>query len=302
MQLPEPELTLRNYDGIPAWSDVRLFEDMGVRIAFTGRMGGHSAEPFDTLNLGNHVGDDLEVVARNRESALSALGGAGIPCVVPKQIHGTHVEVVRDAADFARASADAAEGADAVVVCAPGVAAQLSFADCLPLIVVSPTGRFAVIHAGWRGALAGIAGIGARALAAADAAAQNEEDGEGVLEGASSQARGAEADDCVSAADTVALLDGYNAYIGPYIHAECFETGADVAEKFIDRWGTDILDEHGHVSLGDVVKKDLASSGLSAERIADVDACTKCFGGYFSYRASGGECGRQGAIAFSVER
>ena len=47
----------------------------GVTLAFTGRCGGVSEAPFDSLNLGTHVGDDPASVAENRRRVLAAMGG-----------------------------------------------------------------------------------------------------------------------------------------------------------------------------------------------------------------------------------
>lgn len=269
-ELPIPALAREPFAGIPVLTDDGLFAACGVRVAFTGRAGGSSEAPYDQLNLGNHVGDDLTVIAANRNRVLGALGASGLPCIVPKQVHETRVVTVKSAegAEFAQVEAEA--GADAVLVAVPGVAAQLSFADCLSLIIVSPTGRFAVVHAGWRGALAGIAGISARALSAADQAAS---------------AQG----DCAA----------YNAYIGPYIHEECFVTGADVVDSFVAAYGEGALAASGRVSLSQVVGIDLQRAGMTGQRVADCGICTVCHSDeYFSYRAADGRCGRHGAIAF----
>ena len=89
-----------------------------------------------------------------------------------------------------------------------------------------------------------------------------------------------------------------NAYLGPHIHAECFETGADVRARFVDRYGADVAPDGRHVDLARALACDLGGAGLAAERIADAGACTACRpDDYFSYRASGGTCGRHGAIA-----
>ena len=271
--LPNPNLTLREMAGIPVLTDDALFEACGVRMAFSGRAGGVSAAPYNTLDLGDYVGDDPQAVAENRARVVAALGGEGYPVVVPKQVHGTRVVQVANLGDAARAQEDAREGADAVVVTCAGVAAQLSFADCLPLVVVSPTGRFAVIHAGWRGALAGVASAGTRALAEADAQA-------------------GEACDPST----------FNAYIGPYIHEECFETGGDVVDQFVERYGEGVLSPQGRVDLSRVVTTDLASVGVSRDRIVDCDICTVCScEDYYSFRAApDGVCGRHGALALRV--
>ena len=269
--LPEPSLVARRIGArrVPALIDEGLARATGVRIAFTGRAGGVSAPPYDSLNLGSHVGDDPRAVERNRALLLEAAGAAHAQVVVPNQVHGTHGVAIEssDAAAVSRARLEAERGADFLAVAVPDVAALLCFADCTPVVIVSPTGRFAVAHAGWRGALAGIAGKAARALADLDAA-----------EGAGPS--------------------GYNAYIGPHIHAECFECGADVVERFRKEFGAAAVPDARHVSLKGAVSADLARAGLAPERIADAGVCTKCHPEkYFSYRASGGACGRMGALA-----
>lgn len=264
--LPDPDLMLRDFDGIPVWTDERLFEACGVRIAFTTRAGGASADPYRSLNLGGHVGDDRSCVVRNRELLLEALGGAGCVLVVPKQVHGTEILLADGNHPIASERQDIVE-VDSVVVVQPGCAVQLSFADCLPVILSAPSGAFAVAHAGWRGALGGIAGKTLKALA---------------------DASGCEPSDV-------------NAYIGPYIHAECFETSAEIARSFADAYGEDVLADARHVDLARVVTTDLVRAGLRPGAVADCGICTVCHADeYFSYRASGGTCGRIGALAFRV--
>ena len=160
-QLPIPQITARRFGArcLPALTDDALYERTGVRVAFTGRAGGVSEGPYSSLNLGNHVGDGPASVERNRALVLEALDAADVPLVVPSQVHGEVVVELDDASpealDAAREAALA--GADALVATVPGIAALLCFADCVPVIVVSPTGRFAVAHAGWRGVENGVA-------------------------------------------------------------------------------------------------------------------------------------------------
>ena len=247
-----------------ALTDEALFRACGVRVMFTGREGGESDGPYASLNTGSHVGDDLDVVGRNRRIVLEAAGAPCAKLVVPNQVHGTDLVRVSEIGEVDDAIGRAEEGSDGVVVEVPGVAALLNFADCLPLVLVSPSGRFAVVHAGWRGAVAGIAGKAVRALAVGDS--------------------------CSAGA--------YNAYIGPHIRSECFEVGEDVAVRFEDAFGRDVLEGARHVSLASAVAVDLERAGLAASRIADCGICTKCHPDrYYSYRASNGECGRHAALA-----
>ena len=273
-QLPEPSLGLRSFgaQAMPLLTDDALFSAAGVRVAFSGRAGGVSEGAYGTLNLGLHVGDDAACVRENRRRLMAALGAPDVPLVVPSQVHGADLVEVDDrrplTAEVERAQARAREGADGVIVAAARVAALLCFADCVPVVIVSPGGRFAVVHAGWRGVMAHIAPVAAARLAVAD----------GV--------------------DAARL----NVYLGPHIHAECFETGADVRDAFAEHFGCGCAPDARHVDLARALAEDLSRAGVRRERIADADVCTKCRAdGYFSYRASGGTCGRHGAVAFRLE-
>ena len=269
------QLALPKLDALPlgahhifVLSDEVLFRETGVRFAFAGRAGGVSTGMYASLNTADHVGDDGEAVRRNRAIALEALGVPADLLVVPNQVHGTEVLNVEDGYAARSVLDRAAAGADAIAIEAPRVAALMNFADCLSLIVVSPTGRFAMAHAGWRGAVAGIAGKAVCALATLD------------------QREGA-----------LANPGAYNAYIGPHIRRECFEVGDDVTARFANTFG-DAVVQGTHVDLAAAVTCDLQRAGLAVERIADARICTKCHPDqYFSYRAANGRCGRHAAIA-----
>lgn len=279
LNLPLPTLTAQPGASVPFLTDEALAARFGVRIAFTGRDGGASQGAYGSLNLGSHVGDNPADVDENRARLLLALDAEGSPLIVPNQVHGTEVVQVRgaDATSLRTAREQAAVGADALAVHVPGVAALLCYADCCPVILVASSGRFCVVHAGWRGAVAGIAGAAARVLAQADAAARG-----------------------VTAAQAAA---GMNAYIGLHIRQECFEVGEEVAERFAARFGPVSVPSFRHVSLAAAVSSDLQAAGLLPERIADAGICTVCeCEQYFSYRASGGVCGRHGAAAIRWER
>src|SRR3954454_8616325 len=62
----------------------------GVRAAFTLRMGGVSAAPYDSLNMGAALGDSPEAVAENRRRVSEALRLPGEPEWL-EQVHGTQV-------------------------------------------------------------------------------------------------------------------------------------------------------------------------------------------------------------------
>lgn len=276
-RLPLPSLAPGELGGIPLVTDDALARQTGVRVVFTGRAGGVSEGPWAALNLGSHVDDDPAAVAENRRRVAAALGIDPSALIVPSQVHGTQLVSVdaSDAASVARAADRAAAGADGIVVGAPGVAALLCFADCVPVIVVSPSGRFAVVHAGWRGVAASIAPKAVAALV--------------------------EADRAVLGADAPTTAD-LNVYVGPHIRSCCFACGDDVRSQFADAFGEGCV-AGGNVDLAAALAVDLGRAGVDAARIADAGRCTRCHPDeFFSYRASGGVCGRHGAVACRLER
>lgn len=89
--LPDPELTKGRFASIPAYSDEALYVATGVRIAFTTREGGVSEGPYNSLNLGSHVKDDLVSVQENRRRVQQAFACEDAPLFVPNQVHGDTV-------------------------------------------------------------------------------------------------------------------------------------------------------------------------------------------------------------------
>ncbi len=129
-----------------------------MRRVTTTRAGGVSAPPFDSFNLGDHVGDDPAAVAANR-SRLASTIGLGVDRVVwMNQVHGDRVEVVDGPRDTA------VEDTDALVTAVPGLALAVVTADCVPVLMADArAGVVAAVHAGRVGAQRGVV---ARAVAA----------------------------------------------------------------------------------------------------------------------------------------
>ncbi len=123
----------------------------GVRAAFTTRRGGASLAPWDSFNLGAHVGDSPPHVAANRARLRELLELPGEPAWL-NQVHGV------DVADLdAAPSAAVPRAADAAVTGAAGRACVIMVADCLPVLFASRDGRrIGAAHAGWRGLAAGV--------------------------------------------------------------------------------------------------------------------------------------------------
>lgn len=122
-----------------------------VQAISTTRSGGVSEPPWDTLNLGGHVGDDSKHVEENRArlAAFAGLDAARVGWV--NQVHGTEViELTPDnVQDNARADASFTRN--------PGIACAILTADCLPVILTDSRGTVVgAAHAGWRSLSGGV--------------------------------------------------------------------------------------------------------------------------------------------------
>jgi polyphenol oxidase len=119
-----------------------------VRAAFTLRGGGVSGPPFDSLNVGAHVGDEPAAVAENRRRVCAALDLPAEPAWL-EQVHGTRVADL----DAGRA----AGLADAVITRVAGRVCVVQVADCLAVLLAArDASAVAVAHAGWRGLAGGV--------------------------------------------------------------------------------------------------------------------------------------------------
>lgn len=117
----------------------------------TTRAGGVSAPPFDTFNLGDHVGDKPAAVAANRKRLAGAIGLAEDHVVWMNQTHSDHVALV----DVPRT--DAVDDTDALVTTIPRLALAVVTADCVPVLMADArAGVVAAVHAGRVGAADGV--------------------------------------------------------------------------------------------------------------------------------------------------
>jgi polyphenol oxidase len=177
-----------------------------VRAAFTTRAGGVSAAPFDALNLGDHVNDSPEHVAKNRALLQQSIQARP---VFLKQVHGLEV------ASINAATADGTV-ADACITQQRNVACTIMVADCLPVLFTDRAGSFVgAAHAGWRGLLGQTEG-----------GVQN-----GVLEHIYQRFRLlAQQNNAQAAINNIA--NNILVWLGPCIGPQQFEVGADVKAVF----------------------------------------------------------------------
>lgn len=120
-----------------------------VQARITERGEGLSTGPFRSFNLATHVGDDSEIVSRNRQRLAETTGVQHWQWL--EQVHGT--AVVEAQASGRLVTADGSYTRN------PYLALAVLTADCLPLLFCDQSGtQVAAVHAGWRGMANGIIG------------------------------------------------------------------------------------------------------------------------------------------------
>ena len=168
-----------------------------------------------------------------------------------EQVHGAGVVPVTAPGYYA--------GVDGAVTRTEGLVLSLRVADCLPVLLASPTEGVALVHAGWRGLLAGILET---ALAA------------------------------FSRPEELSVL------LGPGIGPGCFQVGPEVAARFPAETVHGRPGGRPHVDLAAAARLRLVAGGVPRERIAEPGPCTRCHQHLLhSHRGSAGEPGRNLAYA-----
>ncbi|HDS74319.1 MAG TPA: laccase domain-containing protein, partial [Firmicutes bacterium] len=141
---------LRNI-GIPLWQSPLLSAIPNVRHGFTTRLGGVSTGPYESLNLSLNVGDNPDNVLENRRRLAQTLNLEPRSICLQQQVHGA------DVIDTLERMGDASICGDAFVTDCVDVPVLVGVADCVPILVAARDGSaVAAIHAGWRGAVAGV--------------------------------------------------------------------------------------------------------------------------------------------------
>lgn len=140
MSLLDPS-TVHDWCIIPDWP-----APQNVKALQTTRRGGVSAAPYDSLNLGDHVGDAPQAVARNRQLLAPLFPSEPVWL---KQVHGTMV--------VNAGAADCLPQADACIATRSGAVCVVMTADCLPVLLCDDSGSVVgAAHAGWRGLCDGV--------------------------------------------------------------------------------------------------------------------------------------------------
>lgn len=145
---------------VPALTSPLLAALPGVRHAFFTRRGGVSAGVFASLNVGPGSADDGRLVEENRRRAAAHFGRGPDALATCYQVHSPRIVVAEAPFGAARPQGDG------VVTRGPGVICGALAADCAPVLIAdAEAGVVAAVHAGWRGALAGVVQAGVAAMA-----------------------------------------------------------------------------------------------------------------------------------------
>jgi polyphenol oxidase len=199
-------------------------------VVFSTRVGGVSAGPYESLNLGIFTGDDPERVVQNRRRLADGAGIDPERTRMAWQQHGARVG--RASPEGILTPGTQHEPCDGWWSDEPGQGMMLVTADCLPVAIARRDGdrpALAVLHVGWRGLLEGIVANGAAVL------------GEGRLASA----------------------------IGPGIGPCCYEVRAEVAEPFAARFGREVLID-GRLDLWRATELALEQAGVDEVERTDL--------------------------------
>lgn len=243
-----------------------LSKETALTHAFTTRHGGTSETPLNWFNLGRHWNTDESKTdaLKNRERLCGALGLDANRLTVPSQQHTSNIFVLEKGLQIGLSLPEL----DAVATDRVEDPILLHFADCVPVMIFDRhINALCVLHAGWRGTAGGIVTKGVQLLV---------------------ERYGSKPSNIVAA-------------VGPAIGSCCYETGDDVAQSLaatVKDASALIRTSKGkpHPDLKAINAMQLMEAGVDK---VDVSAwCTSCHPEvFYSHRQSGGQTGRQGAIA-----
>ena len=221
---------------IPVHQSAKLNELSGIRHAFFGRRGGVSTGLYDSLNVGEGSGDDPARVQENRRRVQEVMGAKHLQSVY--QVHSPNVIVLRGPQD------ERPEG-DAMVTDAHGLALCILTADCVPILFAdAKAGLVGAAHAGWKGALHGVAENTVEAMLAQGSKAKN-----------------------------------IRAAIGPCIGEASYEVGPEYRDTILEGapWAANLFrpgtGDRLHFNIQTFVKNRLMRLGLGWVDVLDHDTC-----------------------------
>lgn len=209
--------------GSGALLEVPELRDAGIQAAFTTRRGG--AAPSGDCDLSMRGEESEAVIVANRKRVLEAFELDLGTWTSAEQVHGTVVKEITldDQGAGSHGHDTAVAGADGLVTSAPGIALVALAADCVPILIADPERRrVGVVHAGWRGTVAGVIEHAVQAFE--------------------------------PTASTVAV-------VGPAIGPCCYEVGPGVIEPAVARFGERVV-HGSHLDLWEATTLALRDAGV----------------------------------------
>lgn len=263
----------------PNWAD-----RFPITIGDTYRHGGVSQEPYESLNLAFHVGDEPKYVRENRAIIAEYLGVEPERISCGNQVHGLKAVEITEALVGAGAFGEdtAISDCDAVFTKLPNVPLFLFTADCVAVgIYDAKHHAIATVHAGWRGAIGHLPVLTIESM---------------------KEAYGTEFKDCYI-------------YLGPSIGPESFEVDVELGKRFELAWrgmtGRSVADivnypgdklDKAYINLWNFIAEGLMVNGVPKENIAIGSTDTVTDKGCYSYRREAGKTGRMALFGMLQER
>ncbi len=255
-------MAFHEQDGIRYFS-FETFPHSVTQAVFT-RRGGVSPAPWNSLNVGGLVGDDIAHVKENRIRSFHALGRNPASIFDVWLVHSTDVICTREPRDLNEPPIQA----DAILTDNPAVTLYMRYADCVPLMFHDPKkGVIGIAHAGWMGTVKCMAKVAVEKMRSQYACKP-----ENII-----------------------------AAIGPSIGVDHYEIGPDVITRVQDAFGEDaerLLESRGgRIYLDLWMANHIQLQAAGVERIEVAGVCTAChLDDWFSHRAEKGKTGRFGAL------
>lgn len=240
------------------WQDSRL--QHGI---FT-RLGGVSQGPWNSLNVGGTVGDDVAAVLENGRRILATLGFHEKQSCTVWQVHGVDTVVANGPMPQRKWLARA----DGIITNKAGLALTMRFADCTPILIYDPEHHaVGIVHAGWRGTVDGAVVSTVEAMKFAYGSRPS-------------------------------LLQ---AAIGPSIGPDRYQVGEEVVTAVQQRFGTldglihRAADGSAYFNLWEANRRLLLETGVPQIEVAGLCTATHT-DEFYSHRAEKGNTGRFGAV------
>ena len=263
----------------------KVFEPWRQRFVavLTTRIGGTSSAPLDGLNLGPQVKDNPENLRQNRKLTAAVLNLPDAAWNMCNQVHGTRIAALSDLREPENLPVSGTlskpgeipkeppfRNCDGILVDKAQQICGILLADCHPVVLYDPVLHIAgIVHAGWRGTLAGIPGKLVERMANAGSKPSN-----------------------------------LFAAVGPGIGPCCYTVGQDVAISFQNdvKNCENYLVQDGlnqwRLDLEEVNRCTLLAAGVPASQIEKGGLCTACnTDEFFSWRKENGNTGRHAALA-----